>query len=103
MSFESMKKAVSSKEGKAEFLKHYRYILCDVRVKRNVSFTLGSALITKGRVIPIVIDEVPIETVIRNIRILLKSYLIRINGSCMYFYLFCTYQRFENWKNQNGQ
>lgn len=83
MSFESMKKIVNTKEGRAEFLKQYRYILCDVRVKRNVSFTLGSSLITKGKVIPIVIQEVPIDTVIRNIRILLKSYLIRINGCCM--------------------
>lgn len=79
-----MKKIVNTKEGKSEFLKQYRYILCDVRVKRNISFLLGSSLITKGKVIPIVIQEVPIETVIRNIRILLKSYLIRINGCCMY-------------------
>lgn len=86
MSLESMKKIVNTKEGKMEFLKQYRYVLCDVRVKRNVSFLLGSSLITKGKVIPIVIQEVPIETVIRNIRILLKSYLIRINGCCMYSY-----------------
>ena len=83
MSFESMKQLINTKEGKASFLKQYRYILCDVRVKRNISFALGSSIVTKGRVIPIVIQDVPIETVIKNIRILLRSYMIRINGCCM--------------------
>ncbi len=80
MSFESMKKLVNTKEGKAEFLHHYRYILCDARIKRNVSFTFGEAYLNKGHVIPVMINEVPIETVVRNIRLLLRSYTIRISG-----------------------
>ena len=79
-----MKKLIATKEGKADFLKHYRYILCDARIKRSMTASLGMSLISKGKIIPIVLNEVPIETVVRNIRVLLKSYLVRINGACMY-------------------
>lgn len=83
MSYDSMRKAIFTKEGRADFLKRYRYILCDQRLKHKMGFVFGKETIARGRVIPVPIADVPIETVIKNIRLLLRSYYVSIS-SCMF-------------------
>lgn len=78
-----MRKAIYTKEGRADFLKRFRYILCDQRLKHKMGFVFGKDMIARGRVIPVPIQDVPIETVIKNIRLLLRSYYVTIS-SCMY-------------------
>lgn len=78
-----MRKAIFTKEGRADFLKRYRYILCDQRLKHKMGFVFGKETIARGRVIPVPIADVPIETVIKNIRLLLRSYYVSIS-SCMF-------------------
>ena len=79
-----MKKLVQTKEGKVEFLHHYRYILCDERVKRDMSFTFGEAYLNKGHIIPVRVHEVPIEKITRSMNLLLRSYAVRISGCALY-------------------
>ena len=84
MSFNSMKKLCSSKEGTNEFLDHFRYILCDHRLKGAMIDTFGSSRLAKNHIIPVVVKDVPIETLIKNIRLMLKSYPLFIRGTCVY-------------------
>lgn len=83
-----MRKAIYTKEGRANFLKQYRYILCDQRLKHQMGFVFGKDTLARGRVIPVAIKDVPIETVIKNIRLLLRSYYVSISR-CMYFQKSC--------------
>ena len=85
-----MRKAIYTKEGKADFLKRYRYILCDQRLKHKMGFVFGKDTLARGRVIPVAIKDIPIETVIKNIRLLLRSYYVSISR-CMYFVKLCFY------------
>ena len=79
-----MKKLVQTREAKAEFLRHYRYILCDERIKRDMSFTFGEAYLNKGHIIPVKVNEVPIEKITRSMNLLLRSYVVRISGCALY-------------------
>ena len=65
-------------------MKRYRYILCDQRLKHKMGFVFGKDTLARGRVIPVAIKDIPIETVIKNIRLLLRSYYVSISR-CMYF------------------
>ena len=85
-----MRKAIYTKEGKADFLKRYRYILCDQRLKHKMGLVFGKDTLARGRVIPVAIKDIPIETVIKNIRLLLRSYYVSISR-CMYFVKLCFY------------
>lgn len=87
MSYESMRRAVYTKEGKADFLKRFRYILCDLRLKHKMAFVFGNSYLSKGRIIPVQIKDVPLKFVIKNIRVLLRSYIV-VLSNCMFLSLF---------------
>ena len=83
MSFEQMKKQIESKDGKTEFLKAFRYILCDNRLRRGMAHLFGDPLLKKRKIIPVRIFQNDLESIINNINIHLKATHVVFSGTCL--------------------
>lgn len=83
MSFEQMKKEIESKDGKAKFLKSFRYILCDNRLRRGMAHLFGDPLLKKRKIIPVRIFQNDLESIISNINLQLKATHVVFSGTCL--------------------
>lgn len=78
-----MKKRVETKEGKADFLKAFTYILCDNRLRKGMAHIFGDPLLKRGKVIPVRVFENDYDSIVNNIDIQLKSSNVVFKGTCL--------------------
>lgn len=83
MSFEQMKKQIESKEGKAKFLKTFRYILCDNRLRRGMAHLFGDPLLKKRKIVPVRVFQNDLESILNNIKIQLSATHVIFSGTCL--------------------
>lgn len=75
---------MATKEGKAEILKTFRYILCDNRLRRGMAHLLGEGYLLKRKIVPVRVLDNDIDSISHNVRIQLSSTRAKLSGTCLY-------------------
>ena len=83
MSYDQLKKRVAAKNGKAEILKTFQYILCDNRLRRGMAHLLGEGYLLKRKIVPVRVLDNDIDSISHNIRIQLGSTRVKLSGTCL--------------------
>ncbi|KAK8790086.1 hypothetical protein WA538_001527 [Blastocystis sp. DL] len=83
MSYDQLKKRIAAKDGKAEILKTFRYILCDNRLRRGMAHLLGEGYLLKRKIVPVRVLDNDIDSISHNIRIQLGSTRVKLSGTCL--------------------
>ena len=83
MSFDQLKARIAAKNGKAELLKTFRYILCDNRIRRGMAHIFGDALLQKRKIIPVRVFQNDLESILSNIKIQMNSSHVVFAGTSL--------------------
>ena len=84
MSFEQMKHRIAAKNGKAELLKTFHFILCDNRLRRGMAHLFGEEYLRKRKIIPVRVFQNDLDAIISNIKIQMASSHVVFTGTSLY-------------------